>query len=181
MVEPVPYVFERLRGNYAGVDRVTLENAAVGAADGDLPFYYLVDASDEERRTLPDWYDGIGSFSREAILSHAPLMPDIEERIVCEPVRTLTFDSLCARHGIDAVDLLAIDTEGHDWTILSGIDFARWRPRAILYEHYHLSREDRAACLAHLRAQGYETLEEGFDTSAWTRARPGRCALPGTA
>ena len=50
MVEPVPYVFERLRGNYAGVDRVTLENAAVGATDGDLPFYYLVDASDEERR-----------------------------------------------------------------------------------------------------------------------------------
>ena len=57
-------------------------------------------------------------------------MQDIEERIVCEPVRTLTFDSLCARHGIDAIDLLAIDTEGHDWTILSGIDFARWRPRA---------------------------------------------------
>ena len=38
MVEPVPYVFERLRHNYADLDRVTLENAAIADRDGQVPF-----------------------------------------------------------------------------------------------------------------------------------------------
>jgi FkbM family methyltransferase len=60
MVEPVPYVFERLQRNYAGIDRVRLENAAIATQDGHLPFFHLVDATPEERAQLPDWYDGIG-------------------------------------------------------------------------------------------------------------------------
>lgn len=184
MVEPVPYVFDRLRRNYEGIDRVTFVNAAVGAQDGELPFYHLRDASPKEREQLPEWYDGIGSFSREAILSHRPQMPDIEARLVEATVPTFSFDSLCRRHGVEHVDLLVIDTEGHDWPILRSIDFDRWRPELVIYEHYHLAPPDRAACRAHLEATGYDTMEEGFDTlclhraaraslrDAWRRLRP---------
>jgi FkbM family methyltransferase len=166
MVEPVPYVFARLRDNYAGVAGVTLENAAIAGEDGRLPFFHLRDAGEEERARLPDWYDGVGSFSREAILSHAAQMPDIAERIVELDVEALSFETLCARHGLDALDLLLVDTEGHDWEILRHIDFARHRPRLVVYEHFHLVPEDRAAGLAHLEAAGYETMEEGLDTFA---------------
>jgi hypothetical protein len=34
----------------------------------------------------------------------------------------------------------------------------------MIYEHYHLSAADRAAARRHLVDQGYETMEEGFDT-----------------
>jgi FkbM family methyltransferase len=187
MVEPVPYVFERLRGNYGSLDRVELENAAIGEADGATPFYYLVDASEEERRALPDWYDGIGSFSRTALLSHAPQIPDIESRVISAPVPTLTFDSLCRKHGVDHVDLLLIDTEGFDAQIIGSIDLRAWAPQLLVYEHFHLTVEERAACAARVRGCGYETLEEGFDTfclhesvggpvrHAWQGLRP---ALP---
>ena len=70
------------------------------------------------------------------------------------------------REGGERPDLLVIDTEGHDWAIIRSIDLASHGPRLLIYEHFHLSREDRAACLAHLQAAGYETLEEGFDTLA---------------
>jgi FkbM family methyltransferase len=184
MVEPVPYVFERLKENYGSVDRVALENAAIGEVDGKLPFYCLADAPPEERRELPDWYDGVGSFSREVVLSHARDIPDVHDRIVRLEVPTLTFDSLCERHGIAQVDLLVTDTEGYDWEILRRIDLDRWRPQLIVYEHYHLSPAARRDCAAYLESEGYGTMEEGFDTfciddavagplrAAWNRMRP---------
>jgi FkbM family methyltransferase len=166
MVEPVPYVFARLRSNYAGVKGVALENAAIAGRDGRMTFFHLRDAPPEERAGLPDWYDGVGSFSREAILSHAPQMPDIAERIVELEVEALSFDTLVARHALPGIDLLVVDTEGFDWEILRHVDFARHRPRMVVYEHFHLEPPDRAACRAHLEDAGYMTMEEGFDTFA---------------
>ena len=164
MVEPVPYVFARLQANYGTVAGVTLENAAIAARDGTLPFFHLAEASAQERPQLPGWYDAIGSFSREAIAGHARDIPDIEDRIVEVQVPALTFESLLARHGVERVDLILIDTEGYDWEIIRHLDLARHKPRLLVYEHYHLSREDRAACRAYVEAAGYETIEEGFDT-----------------
>lgn len=171
MVEPVPYVFARLREAYAGIDRVALENAAVGATDGRAPFFFLRDAGPQERAALPDWYDGVGSLSRAAVLSHEPQMPDIAERLVQEQVEVVSFATLCARHGLERLDLLVIDTEGHDWEILRGVDLARHAPRLVVYEHFHLRPAARAAARAHMQAAGYRTLEEGFDTFC-LRAEP---------
>jgi FkbM family methyltransferase len=164
MVEPVPYVFERLRANYGGLDGLALVNVAVADCDGRLPFYYLAPPAEHEREALPDWYDGVGSFSREAVLGHRHRIADVEHRIVREDVECLSFESLCESHGADRVDLLLIDTEGYDWEILRGIDFERRHPRLVIYEHFHLDAGVRAAARAHLERLGYETMEEGFDT-----------------
>src|SRR4051794_25058506 len=91
MVEPVPYVYERLKRNYADVEGVEAVNVAIADRDGELPFYHLVKPSPEERDSLPDWYDGIGSFSRDALLQHRRHIPDIERRIVEKRVPALTF------------------------------------------------------------------------------------------
>ena len=164
MVEPVPYVFERLRRNYEGLGRIALENVAIADTDGTLPFYHLAEAGPGEDGGLPHWYDGIGSFSRDTVLGHAEHIPDIEKRLVCTEVPCLTFDSLLARHGLDRIDLVLIDTEGHDYEILRDVDLARYRPRVVVFEHFHLSDDERAAAREQLAAAGYETLEEHFDT-----------------
>src|SRR3954447_3434406 len=56
MVEPLPWVFERLRSNYRGRNGLTFENAAIAASDGPVPFYYVPPDG--------DWQDLIGSLSR---------------------------------------------------------------------------------------------------------------------
>jgi FkbM family methyltransferase len=157
-------VFDRLRANYAGVDGVVVENAAIADRDGHRPFYHLSPSADYQSEGLPQWYDGIGSFSRESVLDHQRLIPDIESRLVETEVPCLTFDSLCAKHGFDHVDLLLVDTEGYDHEVLRHIDFSRHRPVLVIYEHYHLSESDQTACEAAMRAAGYETMSEGFDT-----------------
>lgn len=164
LVEPVPFVFERLKRNYAGIDRVILENAAIADHDGTLPFFHLEPAPEHELDRLPSWYDGIGSFSREAVLSHEAEIPDIARRIVCTEVPGLTFDSLLRRHAVARVDLVMVDTEGYDWEVVRHIDLAAAAPKLLIYEHFHLSPEDRAACRRHVASFGYDIKEEGFDT-----------------
>ncbi len=164
LVEPVPFVFERLKGNYAGIDRVVLENAAIADHDGTLPFYHLKPALEHELEVLPEWYDGIGSFSLDSVLSHRAEIPDIAQRIVRTNVRSLTFESLLRRHAAGRVDLVVVDTEGYDWEVVRQIDLAATVPKLLIYEHFHLSPEDRVACRRHVASFGYDVKEEGFDT-----------------
>src|SRR5690606_35501813 len=139
--------------------------AAIADRDGHVPFFHLVDPpADLAQAGLPDWYDGIGSLSRDAVLGHVRHIPDIDERLVESEVPALTYASLLRRHGVERVDLLVVDTEGHDWAILRTIDLSERPPRLVVYEHYHLGPDERAGCRAYLERAGYETIEEGFDT-----------------
>ena len=60
-------------------------------------------------------------------------------------VPCLTFDSLVSKHGVTAVDLVQMDTEGYDFEIVKLIDLDRLRPRLIMYEAPPFRRPDRAA------------------------------------
>jgi FkbM family methyltransferase len=188
LVEPVPYVFERLRRNYQGVGRVKLDNVAIADRDGRLPFFHLAEADEDARQQLPSWYDAIGSFSRDAVLGHANEIPNIERRLVCTNVESLTFATLCRRHDVGELDLLVVDTEGYESEVTGQVDLEAIRPRLVAYEHYHLAPAAREECKARFEAHGYETMEEGFDTwcldvriddrllKTWRQLRP---AVPG--
>lgn len=163
MVEPVPDLFARLRANYEGLERIAFENAAIAERVGRMPFYHLESTAGDGSK-LPSWSDGLGSLSREVLLSHRRLMPDIESHIVATDVPCLTFEALCEKHGLESVDLVVIDTEGYDYRILRTIDLATHRPGLVVYEHYHLPQEERIASRAYVQSLGYETMIEGFDT-----------------
>jgi FkbM family methyltransferase len=162
MVEPVPYVFERLRRNYGELERVALENAAIADRDGRTPFFHLREAGADEH--LPGWYHGVGSFSREAVLGHRGFIPDVDDRLVETSVRCMTFESLCRKHAVDRLDLLLVDVEGYDAEIVRMVDLSQRHPRLLVFEHYHLSEADRRECTERVEAAGYEVLAEGFDT-----------------
>lgn len=162
LVEPVPYVFERLKANWGGVANLALDNVAVADRDGRLPFYHPAQAADAG--ALPSWYDGLGSFSRENVLKHADVIPDIAQRIVTTEVPCLTLESLCRKHGIERIDVLHVDAEGYDAQIVRQLDFDRRRPRLIIYEHFHQGEPERAALRRLLQDQGYDWIEEYLDT-----------------
>jgi FkbM family methyltransferase len=162
LVEPVPYIFTRLVENYRGRAGLILENVAVGELNGTSNFYYLRKADNPTE--LPVWYETLGSFSREVILTHKDSIPDIEDRLVCEPVTCVTFDTLCRRHGVEGVDLIHIEAEGYDFRIIQQIDLGRLNPRILMFEHHHLSAADRIACRALLEKHGYEGFREELDT-----------------
>jgi FkbM family methyltransferase len=176
LIEPLPDVFERLQRNYAGVERVELLNIAIADSDGSRPLWHLAPSDDPG---LPPWYDALGSFRRDVVLRHRDFIPDIDERIVSTEVTCITPETLCLRHDLSDVDVVQVDTEGYDYEILRRLPFERLRPRLVIYEHHHLSPEDRAEAQALLRSKGYELFEESLDTVALDLARipPDRTAL----
>lgn len=162
MVEPVPYVFKRLRENYGSFSRIRLENVAVAVESGFLPFYHVPQADENEQ--LPSWYDELGSFKKEVVLKHADRIPNLENRLACIEVPCVTFAELCARNGITAVDLIHTDTEGYDYEIIRSLDLDRVRPILMIYEHKHFDEATRKACKNLLQSAEYVSFEEGSDT-----------------
>lgn len=162
LVEPVPYVFARLKENHRHDQRLRLENVAVAPSNGRMPFYHLKE--DIGNTSLPSWYDELGSFRLDIVLKHKDRIPDIEDRIQSIDVECLEFDTLCERNAIRRPDLIHIDTEGYDYEIIRHIDLNRFRPRLLIFEHKHLNDNEKEACEKLLFAAGYWMFVEGQDT-----------------
>src|SRR3990172_11007463 len=118
-VEPVPYLFERLKLNYGLSGRFKYENAAIN--DGSTcNFYWVGEEAGHELLNLPRWWDQLASFDKEHILRHLDgrLGPYIRTTVL----NGLTLNQLIDKHDLNRIDLLYIDTEGHDWQILRQLD-----------------------------------------------------------
>lgn len=164
MVEPVPYVCERLRANMAGNPRVTIENVAIADAIGTKNFFHLAEAGEDD--PVWAWYHALGSFDRDVLLSHRHLIPDIEDRVVTTPVDCVTFDALCARHRLSTVDVIQIDTEGYDHVILGQIDLERYQPQIVMYEHIHIDEAIQDDLIDRFHQRRYVTFGDDMDTVA---------------
>jgi FkbM family methyltransferase len=163
LVEPIPYIFDRLRARYGRNPRLILENVAIADVDGSRELYHVPETKDD---ALWGGYDALGSFRRDVVIKHTNLVPDIEKRLVATMVQTLTFDSLCAKHQVENIDVVQIDTEGYDLEVLKLIDFDRWKPALVMYEHAHLNAAEQAEARTMLERRGYRCVLDEMDTLA---------------
>jgi len=147
-VEPIPYLYKKLKKNYGNDSRFKFENVAVN--DGTQQIFYSV--GEEAKIDLPDlpnWYDQLGSFKKENILNalNGILEPYIEEVLL----QGVTLKELLKRNHIEAITLLNIDTEGYDWKILSQLNLNYLKPDIILIEHKHLDKVEKESLINFLK------------------------------
>lgn len=162
VVEPLPDMFERLRINYADYPHIVPINQAIHASARTASLYKV--KADTMSR-YPGWASGIASFDREHLINHRIDSADIVEQLVnCVPLM-----ALLEQTGMLDADLLQIDTEGYDSAILEMIDFTRFRPALIKFEHKNMSIAERAAHVTRVKSNGYQCVAEGADTIAWIR------------
>jgi FkbM family methyltransferase len=151
LVEPVDFVFERLQKAYRRVPQVICEHAAIAEQDGEMPFWFI-----RQNNVLPPGYDQVGSFNRAQVAQQIGWLPGLEPYIDCKYVRCLTLSTLLSKHAMDRVDIIQIDTEGYDFEVIKQIDFAKFRPKVIVYEHTQLSSSDADDCAKRLLNEGYD-------------------------
>ena len=165
LIEPVKYYFNRLKANYSANPNLIFENIAISTTDETRDIYRIREGVDH----LPAWCNGLGSFYKEVLLKHQWAIPNIEDYIITEPVVCMSLPSLLSKHRVEVLDVLLIDTEGYDYEIVKQLDFARYRPKLLLYEHKHLTPSDRQSCELLLQSQGYR-LATHFSNSLAYRA-----------
>lgn len=161
-VEPVPYLFERLKKNYTDAQRFQFANVAINEGKS-LNFHWVDAKAIETFPDLPFWYDQLGSFDRGHIAQE--LGERIEPFILSEELPGSTLSDLLEQYDISSIDVLHIDTEGYDWKILSQLNLDRFTPGFILFESNHLSDEERKAAFEFLNTD-YILFQLGIDLLA---------------
>jgi FkbM family methyltransferase len=151
LVEPQPRVFERLRNRHERRGDLTLVNAAIDSEGGSRPFYLAKDADVQ-----------FASFDRGHLLRHGLTADEIE----AVEVECLTIDDVLDRAGMESVDLVQVDAEGHDYEILRSIDLDRLAPKIIRFEHRHFDRGDLTKWVDTLAEHNYRFLTEKLDVLA---------------
>jgi FkbM family methyltransferase len=167
MIEPVPFLFARLKANFAAMERFQCEQTAVGPT-GESTFYYIDSSAKFQHPDLPDWFDQIGSFDPDHIAKH--FGDRLNSFIQKVPIKTETLTAIFSRNNVHHCHLLHIDTEGYDFEAISTLDFTKVRPELIFIEHVHLQSESHRRLVLLLQTHGYMLHDCGRDYFAKLKA-----------
>ena len=166
-IEPIDFLYQRLRKNYGDAERFIFENVAIATEKGSKKFYYVSEKAKNEL-DLPYWHDQLGSFNRAHVTNM--LGEQIMPYLVESDVECLPLQDVLDRNRVNAIDLMHIDTEGFDYKVLSQLDLKRYKPSVILFEHHLLPNDEFVKARKLLRGNGYRLLQYGNDILAIRRS-----------
>jgi FkbM family methyltransferase len=160
LVEPQPEAFQKLKALHADSPGVICENVAIGPTNGKLTLYRLRHPDGSQ------CWDDLTAASPEKLdrtMRHLHIYAPVEPF----EVPTVTPSFILAKHGIDYLDILVVDTEGMDAEIIKAFDFERHQPIIVQFELVHLRDDELADCLALLKRHGYLYAVAERDVVAW--------------
>jgi FkbM family methyltransferase len=166
-IEPLKIYIDRLPDK----PHVKKVNTAVSDAKGAIQIYY-VDPVDIAAHRLPEWVKGCNSVNRP----HPTVVKELTRRglswetiIRNDMIDVITFTDIVNNYDVESVDILKIDTEGHDCVILN--DYIRvcdQRPelfaKTIIFEVNCLSStHEQDAVIQKLLDRGYTIVSRNDD------------------
>lgn len=174
LVEPLPTVFPLLQQNYAYLRRAGLVflNAAVtpaaSAAEQSLDFWsFAPDFLAAQALEAQLDYLRKASFERDHVAGFLPPGTDPGLALAALPVPCLTLEAIVAHHlPRHPLQLLVIDAEGFEATLIPGIDFAAVDCEAVFFESEHLGPEEADQVFGHLGRHGFTIEQVGLDSMA---------------
>jgi FkbM family methyltransferase len=156
LVEPLPLFAKQLKQVYHNESRFQIVEAAITDSDGEIDIYFF-DESKLTHSKFPAWYGEIASLDKQHLTNHLPAQ--FHDVISAKSVLALSVSTLLQQAGITSLNLLHIDTEGHDFCILRQFDLKKHRPEIIIAEHKHLNANDKFAMTSYLQGAGYTVRE----------------------
>lgn len=135
--EPHPILFEELKDNYDNEFRFSFENYAVSDQQGLSHLYTLnkkigqIDGNDKKACE----YTELNSFYMSVIMKLHDYFNYSEKDLDIIPVKTIGINHVFKKYNTPTdLDLLYIDTEGHDLVILNQIDLNIYKIKVLVYE-----------------------------------------------
>lgn len=169
LLEPNKEMFDLLVENYRAYDQLTLINAAIHNEEKIILNRIPRDVIENE--ILPEWALGISSIytDRNALGGKQvdnETLSLIQKYMVSEEVDCVTLESLISEYNISELDLLQVDTEGHDWQVLSSFPIKKIKPMIINFEYYNLPKDEQLEAQQWLIDHGYAFTKDHKDITA---------------
>lgn len=164
-LEPQKEMYGLLEEVYKDYKFVVTLNAALSNTSGMRKIYYF---QYPENKTLNDLCNKLASFERATLEKNLKteilkfpslsgfLIPNMDQYIYEESVICYTIEQLLVENLNQKLDLLSLDIEGHEFEIISSIDFNKVKPHYIFFEFFHLSETSKEASIKLLKNNGYE-------------------------
>jgi FkbM family methyltransferase len=163
--EPQLNYYRELQNTYRGFADMYYLQCAVTADQGAMTMFTL----DCSSGRLPRWAQGVGALSIEQIRKSGDQIDNIESYIRSSEVECITVADLLNRGGSRDPDIIVVDAEGYDYTILTQFDFDQLSAKLVIYETDSMQHEDAADLSMRLEAAGFAILDAGQDTVALRR------------
>jgi len=163
LIEPQKEMFEKLKNNYCEHQGLIFENVAISDGDREQKLWKIAAAERSE------WHTGIATLQADKgdILFESSVK---NKELESEIVHVTTLHALTGRHGINKSNLILLDTEGHELTIIGSDGFFESKPDIVHYEHKHLSFVEQDKCIKILSANGYKMYCGSTETTALKRS-----------
>lgn len=178
IVEHAQTQFEKLNILYNGSTKIKPIKCMITANDGPRTVYRFKPEAIRQG-LLPHHFARISAATVDAILIDprvtGPTALKEETRellrklIEAVEINGFRFGSLFKMAGVSRIDILRLEAEIHNFSLINLFDFNRWRPAIVYYGHQHLSPSDRRAALDLMTRHGYNIIEQLYDTLAILR------------
>ena len=171
-IEPVKYYFDRMVRDAMSVlelgkNKSHFENVAISDYEGEVNIY-SVKADNMLSMGAPEWMRGCNSIGKPhpSVISWCEAHSiDATEYTHKETVKVVRIKSIIDKYKITELDLLKIDTEGHDCVILNDyLNTVEILPKVIQFESNELSDpKEVQKVVARLKSLGYTCEQVKFD------------------
>lgn len=172
LIEASPSSYEKLIKNYDGHSNLKFRNVLVSDQEDQtsLTFYEI---KQDFRGSF--WTEQCSSLSLKMVqdslhyLSRAEgiALPDnLDDAISKTDLPCVHIRDLVQGLGIVHLDLLVVDTMGHDARILQAFPFDTLTPSIIMFEHSLLDNQEKISLLNYLASKGYAFIKYSVDTIA---------------
>jgi len=152
-IEPVKYYFDNL-------PECKKENVAISNIEGEIEVYFIP-AEEIIKNKLPTWLRGCNSINE---IHPTIINMGLDSYVVKQKVKVVRIKSIIDKYKVDSIDLLKIDTEGHDCIILNDfLDTVDILPTVIQFENNVLSDKKAVGKLVERLSINYNCNQVKFD------------------
>ena len=126
LIEPLEFLNEQIKQNYANINNVIIENIGIAAdntAAVEREFFYEENSDNYQVSSL--------------IENHAKISIKSSNRIVKKLIKVMNINDLFAKYNLTVIDYLFVDAEGVDVDIIDSINFSQFTIKNILFESAH--------------------------------------------
>jgi FkbM family methyltransferase len=169
-IEPIKDRYEDLQKNAKDLrGSILIENCAIHETDGEIEMVII--PKDYLEKETPS-----GAFCNKALYGMSSVYPPkngllkndhdakiLDEIGIKQKVPCYTLNSVLNKHNISKVDLLSIDTEGHDYIIFRQFNFEKYSPLWFEVEIINLQPEEIEEINNIAKSNGYYTYGDSRD------------------